>query len=224
VKTAALLALGFSGLLFLRPAAGLQTATLGPDSGTLAIYFMDEQVGYEDYSWTAVPEGYRLEVSGRMTKPLRLEVESMTLLLSPAFIPLRYSFRGSLNGMAQEVTSVFQEGRVRNTVRVAGQENVTEVPVRRDALILPNPLFSPYLVLAKKYDCRLEGKTEVTVYIIPQVEIGGTLEGSAEAPCALTLTLAGVQVMLEMDPDHHLAGLSIPAQRLRVTVETRGSA
>jgi len=189
------------------------------ESGTLSIYFMEEKVGYEEYSWSEEPGGYVLKVTGRMTKPLSLEVESLTLRLSRDFIPAEYSFRGTLNGVTQEVTSSIQEGRVKNTIRSAGQETVFEARVRRDALLLPNPIFSPYLALVKRYRCGLKGKVEVSAYLIPQVEIPGSLESAAGNPCALTLKLAGVEITLETDADGRLLSLSMPAQNIRVKPE-----
>jgi len=219
MRKAKLPVLGLCCLLILgHPAAGLSSGDV-LDSGTLSIYFKDEKVGYEDYSWSEEADGYELRVLGRMTKPFRLDIESMTLRLSKDLIPREYHFQGALNGMSQEITSRIREGWVQNTIRVAGQENVLEVQVRRDTLVLPNPLFSPYVVLAKKYGCGLKDKAEVSVYMIPQVEITGTLQSAADNPCALTLDLAGGQVLLVVDAEHRLTSLSIPGQSLRVTFQ-----
>ena len=208
--------IGLWGLLLLAGAAGGVSGGLDTESGTLSIYFVDEKVGYEEYTWSEEPGGYVLKVLGRMTKPFRLEVESLTIRLSRDYIPTEFSFKGSLNGMDQDVTSVIREGRVRNTIKTGGQESVTETQIRRDALILPNPIFSPYLVLAKKYGCGLKDRTEVSVYMIPQVEIAGSLQSAAGNPCLLTLNLAGVEISLETDADGHFVSLSMPAQSLKV--------
>jgi len=211
--------LGLFGLMVLgHSAAGLRPGDV-LDAGTLSIYFQDEKVGYEEFVWREDPEGYELKVSGRMSKPFRLDIESMTLRLSKDFIPREYLFKGAMNGMSQEIMSRIVDGNVENTIRVAGQENVLEINVRRDAFVLPNPLFSPYLVLAKKFGCELKGKTEIAAYLIPQVEITGTLESSAGDPCALTLDLAGVQILLVTNAERKLVSLSMPSQNLRVEVK-----
>jgi hypothetical protein len=211
-----LVVVGLCGLLLLACAARGVSGGLDTESGTLSIYFMDEKVGYEEYAWSEEPGGFLLKVTGRMTKPLRLEVESLTIRLSRDYIPTEFSFKGSLNGMDQDVTSVIREGRVRNTIKTGGQETVTETQVRRDALILPNPIFSPYLVLAKKYRCGLKDKAEVSVYIVPQVEVAGSLESDPANPCRLMLKLAGVEISLETDAEGHFLSLSMPAQSLKV--------
>jgi len=186
-------------------------------AGTLSVFFMEEKVGVEEFSWSEEADGYALRVTGRMTKPLRLDIDSMTLLMSKDFIPREYRFLGALNGMSQDISSRIQDGRVENTIRVAGQENVLTADIRRNAILLPNPLFSPYLVLAKKFGCGLKDKAEVSVYMIPQVEITGTLQAAPDNPCALTLDLAGVQVSLLVDGTGRLVSLSIPGQSLKVT-------
>ncbi|OGD29541.1 MAG: hypothetical protein A2Y56_02390 [Candidatus Aminicenantes bacterium RBG_13_63_10] len=188
-------------------------------AGTLSVFFREEKVGVEEFSWSEEADGYTLRVTGRMTKPLRLDIDSMTLVVSKDFIPREYRFLGALNGMSQDISSRIQDGRVENTIRMAGQENVLTADVRRNAILLPNPLFSPYLVLAKKFGCGLKDKAEVSVYLIPQVEITGTLQAAPDNPCALTLDLAGVQVSLLVDGTGRLVSLSIPGQSLKVTFD-----
>ena len=198
-------------------AAAARPASASDESGTLSVFFVGEKVGYEEYSWTEDATGYLLKVSGRLTKPILLEMRSLTLRLSRDFIPLEYSFEGSLNGMDQKVTSVIKDGHVANTILVGGQTIAGDLDVRRDALVLPNPIFAPYIVLAKKYGCELKDKAEVSIYMIPQVEIAGTLEASPTETCTLTLNLSGVEIVLQTDADRRLVSLTIPSQNLRVT-------
>ncbi len=187
------------------------------ESGTLSVFFVGEKVGYEEYTWTEDASGYLLKATGRLTKPILLEMRSLTLRLNRDFIPLEYSFEGSLNGMDQKVTSVIKDGHAANMIVVGGQNISSDVDIRRDALILPNPIFSPYIVLAKKYGCELKDKADVSVYMIPQVEIAGTLEASPLDACALTLNLSGVEIVLQTDAERRLVSLTIPSQNLRVT-------
>jgi hypothetical protein len=209
--------LALLGGLALAPAVAGRPEPAADESGTLSVFFLGEKVGYEDYAWTGDASGYVLRASGRLTKPLALEMRSLTLRLSRDFIPLEYSFEGSLNGVAQNVTSVIRDGHVQNTIVVGGQNISADVEIRRDALILPNPVFSPYLVLAKKYDCGLKDKAEISAYMIPQVEIAGTLEASPADACALTLNLSGVEIVLQTDADRRLVSVTIPSQNLKVT-------
>lgn len=183
----------------------------------LAIYFFGEKVGYEEYVWEEHERGYILSVKGRMTKPVAIEVESLKIELDKSFIPLRYSFIGSLGGIRQEISSVISEGDVLNTILVNSQEQNLQSKIRRDAFLLPNPLFSPYLMITKKYGCRMEEKKYLSAYIIPQLEIPFTLEPSEEDPCLLLMQINGIQIELETNEYGQLKILQIPSSNLRVT-------
>ena len=216
-QAAAVLALALSGLAALAPAGAARPVAASDESGTLSVFFVGEKVGYEEYTWTEDASGYLLKASGRLTKPILLEMRSLTLRLNRDFIPLEYSFEGSLNGMDQKVTSAIKDGHVANTIVAGGQNISADVDVRRDALLLPNPIFSPYLILAKKYGCGLKDRVDVSTYMIPQVEIAGTLQASSPDGCTLTLNLSGVEIILQTDAERRLLSLEIPSQNLKVT-------
>lgn len=187
------------------------------ERGTLSVYFMGEKVGYEEYVWEETGQGYLLSVQGRMTKPVAIEVERLRIEMNKSFIPLRYFFRGSMGGVQQEISSVLSEGSVVNTFLVDGQEQSQQSQIKRDAFLLPNPLYSPYLVIAKKYGCTMEEKKNLSAYFIPQLETPFTLEPSEEDPCLLLLQINGIQMELETNEYGQLKILQIPAQNLKVT-------
>jgi hypothetical protein len=186
------------------------------ERGAYSIYFMDEKVGYEEYTWEEDENGYFLSVKGRMTKPADMEIERLEILLDKNFIAQSFTFKGSVNGVLQEVTSLISEGVVNNTIRVAGQESQRTVKIRRDAFLLPNPVFSPYLVLAKKYRCSLEEGIELSAYIIPQLENTFILSPVEDVPCSLVMQLSGIRIELQTDEEGNLLSLSVPTQRLEV--------
>ena len=188
----------------------------GKEHGTFSIYFMEEKVGYEEYTWESDEKGYLLSVIGRMMKPTAIEIESLIIRMDKDFIPLHFYFKGSVNGMVQEVLSTIAEGRVENKIRVAGQERASTVKIKRDALLLPNPIFSPYIVLTKKFRCTLEEKVELSAYIIPQLEVSFTLEPKEDDPCSLIMELGGMVIELETDEKGELKAVSVPSQKLRV--------
>lgn len=206
-----------AGVLVAASGAASRPVEPAVESGTLSVYFMGEKVGYEDYAWRADDQGYVLQASGRMTKPLGLEIESMTLSLNRDFIPLEYSFRGTLNGTRQDITTRFKDGKASNTVSIGGQDVSSATEVRRDALILPNPIYSTYIVLAKRFGCGVKDKVEVSAYIVPQVEVPGTVQSDPANPCLLDMNESGVQIVLETDAEHHLISVTIPSQNIRVT-------
>lgn len=182
----------------------------------MAIYFMQEQVGYEEYSWAEDDLGYTLTVRGKMTKPISLEIERLVIRVNKNFIPEMFSFEGQVSGVAQDIQSYFSEGTVANTKQVAGQTQTERVKVKRDAILLPNPVFSPYMVLTKKYRCSLADKAEISVYIIPQMEIAAVLEPGQDIPCHLVLRLGPTEIMMTTDEKGVLDNLEIPSQSLKV--------
>jgi hypothetical protein len=190
------------------------------EKGTLSIYFFQEQVGYEEYSWEEREEGYSLFVRGRMTKPIAIEIERLEIYLDKNFIVERYFFRGRVSGVEQEIRSFLSGGKAVNTKRVAGQEQTETVTIRRDAFLLPNPIFSPYIVLTKKFRCGLQERIDLSAYIIPQMEVPATLEPIEGIPCRLKMNLGHTQLEMETDEDGTLNLLDMSSQNLRV-VRTR---
>jgi len=193
-----------------------ESAKDSTEKGAYFIYFMDEKVGYEEYTWEEDENGYHLSVKGRMTKPVDMEIEELDIRLDKNFIASFFSFKGSVNGVQQDVASTISEGDVENRIRVAGQESLSTVKVRRDAFLLPNPIFSPYLVLTKKFRCTLEEAIELSAYIIPQLENPFTLSPVEGEPCSLIMQLSGIRIELQTDEEGNLISLSVPAQRLEV--------
>lgn len=186
------------------------------ETGTLGIYFMQEQVGYEEYSWEEDETGFSLTVRGKMTKPIAIETERLFIRVDKSFIPEEYTFKGQVSGVKQDIQSFFADGKVVNTKQVAGQERTETVEVKRDAVLLPNPIFSPYMVLTKKFRCSLQEATEISAYIIPQMEIPSTIEPKKDAPCHLILRMGTTQIEITTDEDGVLTSLEIPSQNLRV--------
>ncbi len=186
------------------------------ETGTLSIYFMQEQVGYEEYSWEEDDLGFTLTVRGRMTKPIAIEIERLVIRVDKSFIPERYTFKGRVSGVTQEIQSFFSEGKVVNTKQVAGQERTETADVKRDAVLLPNPMFSPYMVLTKKFRCGLQETTKISAYIIPQMEIPSTLEPKQDSPCRLVLRMGTTEIEIATDEEGVLNSLDISSQSLRV--------
>jgi len=187
------------------------------EKGSYSIFFMDQKVGYEEYSWQADEDGYVLSVKGRMTKPVRMEITRLYIRMNKSFIPTRFEFKGSVSGVSQEISSNLAGGRAENVIRVSGQEQQNVVKIKRDAFLLPNPVFSPYMVITKKFRCSIKAPLELSAYIIPQMESPFTLEPDEETPCALIMTLGPTQVKLVTDESGILKAVNIPSQNLRVT-------
>jgi len=201
-------------LLFLMGAVFSSTQE---QSGSLSIYFMDKKVGYEEYSWHEDEQGYLLNVHGRMTEPVSIEIEVLTIRMDKNFIPQSFRFKGSLSGREQEILCDIYDGRAEIVLKVQGQEQKNTINIQRDAFLLPNPVFSPYMAISKKYRCGLAAPLELTAYIIPQMETSFVLETKEGFPCSLNMQMGMIQLELETDETGTLKSLHIPSQSLRIT-------
>lgn len=186
------------------------------ERGRFSIYFMDEKVGYEEYTWRLDDRGMVLEVEGMMTKPIRMTIEELTIRMDDGFIPSFFKFKGTVSGVEQEVTSVLREGQVQNSIKMGDQAYEATAEVKRDAFLLPNPVFSPYMVITKKYLCDLKESRELSAYIIPQVETPFILSPMEDRPCSLLMEMGATQIELVTDEQGRLNILRIPLQKLRI--------
>jgi len=202
--------------LLIFPSITSTSPTLAPEQGLISIYFADEKVGYEEYIWTSDPEGYTLEARGRIDKPVPLVLDKLLIRVDKNFIPLEFYFSGRVSGYTQEIHSFMKDGFVDNHIYIDGQEHKSTVKIRRDSFLLPHSVFSPYLVLTKKYACSLEEKLELSAYIIPQLEESFVLEPAEEAPCSLLVQFDSTLIELETDETGSLMALAIPSQRIKV--------
>ncbi len=207
-----------SGLALCAPAIEAQEEA---EVGVFDIFFMGEKVGYEEYSWESSEREYLLTVRGRMTKPIPMVIEKLTIRLDKSFIPSQYFFKGSVSGVEQEILSVINDGDVANIILVAGQEQKSSAKVRRDALLLPNAIYSPYIVLTKRFPCILTEKTELFAYLIPQMETPFTVEPAEFNPCHFILEMTGSEIHVGTDENGQLNSLEIPLQNLKVVRNSR---
>jgi len=186
------------------------------EEGLLHIYFREEKVGFEEYSWQSSEKSFILQASGQMTRPIALEIDSIRIRLNRSFIPLEFHFKGSVSGVKQEIRSFFSESGAVIITQVSGQERKTTVSVKRDAFLLPNAIYSPYVVITKKFRCQLQEQLELSAYIIPQLEMSFTLEPKEDSPCILVMNRKGIEIELETDEQGNLKSLVIPSQRLKI--------
>jgi len=112
--------------------------------------------------------------------------------------------------------SVINEGQVENVILVAGQEQKSTEKIKRDAFLLPNAVYSPYMVLTKKFNGNLKERVELSAYIIPQFETAFALEPSEERPWRLLMDMSGSEIILDGDEEGRLLSLRIPLISLEV--------
>jgi pimeloyl-ACP methyl ester carboxylesterase len=184
----------------------------------LYLYFMGEEAGYEEYEWIEYEDKYILRAKGEMTKPVSLITELMMIEVDKEFKPLRFVFKGNVQGVAQEIESTVSQGMVKNTGRAGEQTMETTSKISSDALILPNSFFSPYVVLAKKVK-GLKEKMAFKAYVVPQMELNINVEPDSEATNLFHINFVGVKMELMTDEEGYVSLLSIPSQMMEVRAE-----
>ncbi|MBN2246907.1 MAG: hypothetical protein JW755_13800, partial [Candidatus Aminicenantes bacterium] len=92
--------------------------------------------------------------------------------------------------------------------------------IKRDAFLLPNPFFSPYMVITKKFKCGSPQSTELSAYIIPQMEAPFSLVQDEENPCLLKMIINGTLIELMTDYSGRLLSLYVPSQNIRVQLNS----
>lgn len=186
------------------------------ESGELSVYFMEQKVGFEEYTWQSDEMGHVLSVRGWIAKPIATEIESLIIRLDKDFRPIRFFFKGSVSGVTQEISSTFIGDQVENRLLISDVEQENIIKIKRDTFLLPSAVYSPYMVVTKKYACNILQPVAHSAYIIPQLEITVTLKPLEDSPCSLVLQVSGTEIELETDDGGSLLSLSIPSQKIRV--------
>lgn len=114
------------------------------------IYFMGEEAGYEEHEWIEQVDKYVLSVKGEMNQSLSLITSQMTIEVDKEFNPLKFYFKGVVNGVNQEIETTVSQGEARIKLKAAQQTREMTATISSETLFLPNGIFSPYVVIVKK--------------------------------------------------------------------------
>ncbi|NIM57693.1 MAG: alpha/beta fold hydrolase [Candidatus Aminicenantes bacterium] len=183
------------------------------------LYFIGEEAGFEEYEWIEQEDKFVLSTKGEMNKPISLITELMTIELDREFKPLRFYFKGSVRGVSQEIESTVADKEVKSRIKVGEQTSEMTSKISPDALLLPNGIFAPYVVLAKKVKDSGKEKMTIPAYIVPQLEVSLSVVPDTENPHLFNLILAGVNIELLTDEQGYIESLSIPSQSIQVYKE-----
>mgnify|MGYP001114180259 CR=1 FL=1 len=119
-------------------------------SGKFIIYFGEKETGFENYSISTSEGKVRLTDQAQF-KVMEMDfVVNMDLILDTLFSPQSLDMDGKVHLQTYKVSTEFSEGKATSHMTKDGDTSTTEVPIHKDALILPNGLFYPYTFLVKR--------------------------------------------------------------------------
>jgi len=223
-------------LILLTVSIGLLVPVISPllqtsgQSGSFIIYYEEKESGFEDYS-VSISEGkIRLTDQAQFRVMEMGFVVNMELIFDTLLFPQSLNMDGEVQGEVYKVSTEFSEGKAINHVSKDGDTSTTEVPIHKDALILPNGLFYPYTFLVKRYDFKKGAKQEFFGYIVSQTEVSISVEekgkekvdfetGSFELERLLASLGGALGVNLWLDEKRELIKLSIPLQGIEAYKE-----
>ncbi|UCC40903.1 MAG: alpha/beta fold hydrolase [Candidatus Aminicenantes bacterium] len=178
----------------------------------LFLYFMEEEVGYEEYEWSELPDKYVLSVTGELRNPISLVTELMTIEVDKEFRPLRFYFKGTVQGTVQEIETTITQGEAKNKIMAGERKIEMSSKISPDALILPNSIFSPYFLVARRIK-GIKEKITIPAYVVPQTEVKLQAEPDKDNAQLFHLLLAGIKIELLTDERGFVKSISNPAQK-----------
>jgi len=139
--------------------------------GKLIVYYGGEESGSEIYSVTKSGENVVLfDTSDFQVSGISILIK-LKLVMDTTLSAVNLNINGSAPGGPYQIKTEFRDGRAVNNIS-GGLDTTYEVPVHKDALILPNGIFYPYTFLVQRYDLDKGGTQQFFAYIAPmEVEL-----------------------------------------------------
>lgn len=188
--------------------------------GVFRVFFGSQEAGQESYELVQTGEGFRLTASGKLSRPVEFETRNLLIQTDTRGRARKFEFKGSVRGIEQEVTAEISDRSAENRIRAAGQVVAKSDPVHVGTFLLPNLLFSPYVLVAHFLESGKEGhpEGELHAYVPPQAEIPFSLTRNPEKK-RLDLWLRNaaspeVHVVVELDERGAVKGVHIPSASL----------
>lgn len=225
-----------AALLVLLAAAPLlaQPAAAPPPSqaATFTTFIRGAPIGSEQVTVRSDPDGWVIQMTGRIGDPVNLATNRFEVRYDRDWKPLGLDVAGTLRGQALLIRTTVSAGSATTDVTQAGQQTQKTDAVSADTLLLPNMFFGAYEALALRLASVAPGGV-LRAYVVPQVEIGITLDSVGEeriqtstrliAAKRYNVTFAnpGSNVAAEVwvDESSRLLRFRVPAQGLEVARE-----
>jgi pimeloyl-ACP methyl ester carboxylesterase len=218
-------------LLLVAPAAAQQAPAAAKPTG-YTIFLRGTPVGREEVTVHEDASGTTIVAQGRLGPPLNVVTRRAELKYAADGTPERFSLEGAANGSEVSVRTSFANGTAQTEGNQGDAKIAASHPFSKDALVLPNGVFSLYSALADRLSTVTAG-TELRAYILPLAEI--TVKVVSDQPERIQIGTSFLDVqrydLLFSNPGGDLAvsltagdggrliRLSVPAQAIEVVRE-----
>jgi hypothetical protein len=144
------------------------SATISPEkSGKLIVYYSGEKSGSEIYAVTKQEGNVVLfDTSQFQLSGINILIR-LKLVMDSTLSAINLNIDGKTLGSPYQIKTDFADGKAMIEVH-GGPDTTYEVPVHKDALILPNGIFYPYTFLIQRYDLDKGGTQQFYAYTSPQ--------------------------------------------------------
>ncbi|MFH1335456.1 MAG: hypothetical protein ABII96_02975 [Candidatus Zixiibacteriota bacterium] len=197
-------------------------------SGKLIVYYGGEESGSEIYSVTKQEGNVVLfDTSQFQVSGISILIK-LQLVMDTTLSAINLNINGSAPGGPYQIKTEFTNGKAVNHIS-GGLDTTYEVPVHKDALILPNGIFYPYTFLVQRYDLDKGGTQQFYAYTSPmeidlKVEDKGKekvdFDTSSVELRQFFVNVAGmVGVYVWANDDGEIYKISIPMQGIEVYKE-----
>src|SRR6185295_14090765 len=230
----ALVLLATLGSLAASPFAAAQPVSSSPTSN-FVVFLRAERIGNEDIVVTRTADGWTIGSAGRIGPPIDLEARQVIVRYTADWKPIELRIDASVRGQALKMQMAVSGQSATTTVTQGDATNTRTDPIPEDAILMPNPFFGPYEVLAQRLRTATVG-TVLQGYVTGaafQIEVGQSSDETIQTAAdivrahrtALKVQAPGAPLDMEIwaDQTGHLLRLSVPAQNLEVVREDLAS-
>lgn len=211
-----------------QPAAPAPNAT-----SRFLIFLRSTQIGSEESTVVRTPLGWTISGSAQVGPPLDVATRRLEVKYDAEWKPLELTLDAMIRNLASTVHTVVTGESARSEFSALGGPGEKTDQIAADAVLLPNPFFSPYEAFSARLRTAPQGST-LHIYAAPQGSVSATVGASSAEKIQTNTRLidirrtkvqvlqpAGPALDIEIwgDETGRLLRLSVPAQALDVVRE-----
>jgi pimeloyl-ACP methyl ester carboxylesterase len=202
-----------------------------PSRATFTIFIRSTAVGTEETSVERTADGWTITGSGRAGAPLDVVARQLLIKYNPDWKPLELTISASAREQPTMLRTTVTGTAAKNEYTVNGTPAEKTDTIDPDAILLPDPFFSPYEALSARLKTAPPGST-ISLYQAPNASLSLTVGESSQERIQTVTRLVevkrtrvtfggeggGAPVVADIwgDQDGRLLRLHVPAQNLDV--------